>query len=76
MRATLDKLISWMGVLLAIVLLVAGALLLWANQFIGGQVHDQLSDQQITMPTEEALAADEALSEEDREALRPSPVSR
>lgn len=71
MRATLDKLISWMGVLLAVVLLVAGALLLWANSFIGDQVHQQLSDQQITMPTEEALAADEALSDEDREALRP-----
>lgn len=71
MRATLDKLISWMGLLLAIVLLVAGGLLVWANSFIGTQVDQQLSDQQITMPTEEAIDGDEALSEEDREALRP-----
>lgn len=71
MRATLDKLISWMGLLLAIVLLVAGGLLVWANQFIGDQVDQQLSDQGITMPTEEAIDADEALSDEDRDALRP-----
>ena len=50
MRSTLDKLISWTGFLLAIVLLVAGGLLLWANSFVGGQVHDQLSMQNITMP--------------------------
>lgn len=70
-RATLDKLISWMGLLLAIVLLVAGGLLTWASFFINDQVDQQLSDQQITMPTEEALAADEALSEADVEALTP-----
>jgi hypothetical protein len=70
-RATLDKLISWMGLLLAIVLLVAGGLLTWASFFISNQVDVQLSDQQITMPTEEAIAADEALSEEDRAALLP-----
>ena len=71
MRATLDKLISWTGLLLAIVLLVAGGLLTWASTFINSQVDQQLSDQQITMPTEEALAGDEALSEADREALTP-----
>lgn len=71
MRATLDKLISWTGLLLAIVLLVAGGLLTWASTFINSQVDQQLSDQQITMPTEEALAADQNLSDGDREALRP-----
>ena len=71
MRATLDKLISATGLLLAIVLLVAGGLLTWASTFINDQVDQQLSDQQITMPTEEALAGDEALSEADREALTP-----
>ena len=71
MRATLDKLISATGLLLAIVLLVAGGLLTWASTFINSQVDQQLSDQKITMPTEEALAGDEALSEEDREALSP-----
>lgn len=71
MRATLDKLISWMGLLLAVVLLVAGGLLTWASTFIGGQVDQQLSDQAITMPTEEAINSDEALSDEDRAALLP-----
>ena len=71
MRATLDKLISATGLILAIVLLVAGGLLTWASTFINDQVDQQLSDQQITMPTEEALAGDEALSEADREALTP-----
>ena len=51
MRATLDKLISWAGLLLVAVLLVAGGLLTWANSFIGSQVHDQFAQQQITMPT-------------------------
>ena len=69
MRATLDKLISWLGLLLALLLLVAGGLLTWASMFIGDQVDQQLSDQKITMPTEEAIEGDEALSEEDRDEL-------
>ena len=40
MRATLDKLISLGGLLLAIVLLVAGGLLVYASVFIGNEVHD------------------------------------
>jgi hypothetical protein len=55
MRATLDKLISWTGLLLAVVLLVAGGLLTWASSFAGSQVHDQLAMQGITMPTKSAL---------------------
>ena len=55
MRATLDKLISGTGLLLAVVLLVAGGLLTWASSFIGGQVHDQLAMQDITMPAKAAL---------------------
>jgi len=55
MRATLDKLISWTGLLLAVVLLVAGGLLTWASSFIGGQVHDQLAMQDITMPAKAQL---------------------
>ena len=55
MRATLDKLISWTGLLLAAVLLVAGGLLTWASSFIGGQVHDQLAMQDITMPAKAQL---------------------
>ncbi|CAN5171750.1 MAG: hypothetical protein ACSLEW_08545 [Nocardioides sp.] len=57
MRSTLDKLISLTGLLIAAVLLIAGGLLTWANVFIGNQVHDQLSAQDIVMPSGEALAA-------------------
>jgi hypothetical protein len=52
MRATLDKLISGAGLLLAVVLLSGGGLLTWAHSFIGDQVNTQLSEQHITMPTD------------------------
>jgi hypothetical protein len=55
MRATLDKLISWTGLLLAVVLLVAGGLLTWASSFVGDQVHSQLAMQKITMPDKASL---------------------
>jgi hypothetical protein len=55
MRSAFDKLISWAGLALAIVLLAAAGLLAWANTFIGDQVHSQLSMQGITMPAGDAL---------------------
>ena len=68
MRSAFDKLISWTGLLLAAVLLAAGGLLLWANTFIGDQVHDQLTMQDITMPEGDALqglpAADKKVMEQ------------
>jgi hypothetical protein len=57
MRAVLDKLIPWTGLALAVVLLIAGGLLTWANMFIGDQVKDQLTMQDITMPEGEALTS-------------------
>jgi hypothetical protein len=51
MRATLDKLISGAGLLLAVVLLAIAGLATWASVFVGNQVHDQLAAQHITMPT-------------------------
>lgn len=69
MRATFDKVTSWAGLLLAVVLLVAGGLLTWANAFIGNQVHDQLSQQHITMPTSQTGLA--SLPAPDRAALQP-----
>jgi hypothetical protein len=56
MRSVFDKLISWTGVALAALLLAAGGLLTWANNFVGDQVHDQLVMQDITMPSGQALA--------------------
>ena len=50
MRTVLDKLISWTGLALAVVLLAAGGLLTWANVFIDDQVKQQLTMQDITMP--------------------------
>ncbi|HEX5087630.1 MAG TPA: hypothetical protein VFV89_07475 [Nocardioides sp.] len=68
MRSAFDKLISWTGLALSLTLLAAGGLLLWANVFIGNQVHDQLSMQDITMPSGEALSS---LPEADQKALEP-----
>ncbi|KRE61567.1 hypothetical protein [Nostocoides sp. Soil756] len=55
MRSSFDKLISWTGVAVASVLLVAGGLLVWASSFATSNVHDQLAAQQITMPPAAAL---------------------
>ena len=68
MRSAFDKLISWTGLALAVVLLVAGGLLTWANTFINDQVVDQLSMQNITMPEGDALAS---LPKDDANALEP-----
>ncbi len=55
MRSSFDKLISWTGMIIAAVLLVAGGLLTWASSFATSNVHDQLAAQQITMPVAAAL---------------------
>ncbi len=54
-RSALDKLISYTGLTLAAILLVAGGLLTWASSFIGQEVRDQLTAQKITMPSGAAL---------------------
>lgn len=69
MRATLDRLISIFGLLLAILLLVAGGLLTWGYFFIKNEVHDQLAAQKITMPTEQTGLSD--LPADDKAALEP-----
>ena len=66
MRSALDKLISWTGLALVAVLLAAGGLLVWANTFIGDQVHDQLVMQGITMPAGDAVTG---LPKADQKAL-------
>jgi hypothetical protein len=55
MRSSFDKLISWTGIVVAVVLLFAGGLLVWASSFATSNVHDQLKAQQITMPAAAAL---------------------
>ncbi|GAA2529629.1 hypothetical protein [Rarobacter incanus] len=68
-RKSLDKLISATGAVLALVLLLGGALLVWAGQFVDAQVGSQLSAQDITMPQGEAIS--KLANESDRAALEP-----
>ncbi|MET9275326.1 hypothetical protein [Kribbella sp. NPDC003557] len=49
-RKTFDALLTSAGLVLAIVLVAAGGLLLWAHAFVDNQVHDQLAAQQIYFP--------------------------
>jgi len=49
-RKTFDTLASGAGLLIAVVLLFAGALGLWAYSFANSQVHNQLAAQQIYFP--------------------------
>ena len=49
-RKTFDALLTSAGLVLAIVLAVAGGLLVWGSNFVGGQVHDQLAAQKIFFP--------------------------
>jgi len=49
-RRTFDALLTSGGLVLAIILLVAGGLLTWASSFVGNQVKTQLSAQKIFFP--------------------------
>jgi hypothetical protein len=57
-RKTFDAILTAGGLVLAVVLLVAGGLLTWGSSFVSGQVHDQLAAQKIFIPAagSEALA--------------------
>jgi dihydrofolate reductase len=57
-RKTFDAILTAGGLVLAVVLLVAGGLLMWANNFVTDQVHSQLSAEKIFIPAagSEALA--------------------
>jgi hypothetical protein len=55
-RKTLDTLLTAGGLVVAIVLIVAGGLLLWGHQFVSSQVHNQLSQQQVFFPAKGSAA--------------------
>jgi len=55
-RKTFDTILTFGGVVLTIVLLVAGALLMWGSNFANSNVKSQLAQQQITFPTAQQLA--------------------
>ena len=55
-RKALDRLVGWIGLSLAAMLVVAGSLLTWAHNFVGNEVHKQLSAQQIYFPAKGSKA--------------------
>lgn len=54
-RRGIDKFLIGFGVLATLAFAVAGGLLLWGANFADDYVHDELTAQRITFPTEEAL---------------------
>lgn len=56
-RKTFDALLTAGGLVLAVILLVAGGLLTWASAFVGDQVRTQLTQQQIFFPPKGAATA-------------------
>jgi hypothetical protein len=49
-RRTIDRVVSSVGLIVAIVLLAAGGLLAWGHYFVNSQVHNQLAAQKIFFP--------------------------
>ena len=70
LRKTFDLITSSVGMLLAVLLLVAGGLLIWAYTFVNNQVTTQLTEQQITFPAANS-AAIKALPPADAAAMTP-----
>ncbi|WP_026927458.1 hypothetical protein [Granulicoccus phenolivorans] len=68
-RSVLDKLISYVGLILAAVMLVAGGLLTWASVFVAGEVQTQFAAQDITMPSQSDI--DKLENPADKAALQP-----
>jgi hypothetical protein len=54
-RKVLDKLVSSVGVILVVVLVIAGALMTWGHSFVDSNVHNQLAMQQIYFPPKAAF---------------------
>ena len=57
-RKTFDTLMTSGGLLVALLLLVAGGLLSWGSSFVTNQVHDQLAAQKIFFPPKGDATAD------------------
>ena len=54
-RRTIDRILIGFGIVATAAFAIAGGLLLWGNQFSNDYVSDELSSQNITFPTAEAL---------------------
>jgi hypothetical protein len=57
-RTRVDRILIAFGALAAVVLVVAGSLLTWGASFARDYVGDELSSQQITFPSAEALTTE------------------
>ena len=62
-RKAFDILASGVGLVVVVVLVVAGALMLWGNNYVNSNVHNQLAEQQIFFPPKAAFAHPVAGSE-------------
>ena len=62
-RKAFDILASGVGLVVVVVLVVAGALMLWGNSYVDSNVHNQLAEQQIFFPPKVAFAHPVAGSE-------------
>jgi hypothetical protein len=60
-RKTFDAILTAGGLVLAVVLLVAGGLLTWGHNFVSDQVHSQLAQEKIFMPPVGPALADPAI---------------
>lgn len=69
-RRTFDVIASCVGLLLTVMLDVAGALGAWASSYTSSQVHNQLAAQQIVFPTT-GSASFKALPASDQKAVAP-----
>ena len=55
-RRAFDILASGVGLVVVVVLIVAGALMLWGHSYVDTNVHNQLAEQQIFFPPKAAFA--------------------
>jgi len=62
-RSVFDVLTSAVGLVLAVVLIVAGGLLVWGYSYDHNNVHNQLAEQQIFFPPKSAFATAKAGTE-------------
>ncbi len=69
-RSVIDRTISYIGLLLAAVLLAASVVLYFTYTFVHGEVSGQLEPQNIVLPAKDSEAF-KALSQEDQDAVEP-----
>lgn len=69
-RSTIDRIVSSIGLVLAVGLVFLSGALFWAHDFIHSQVEEQLAAQKISFPEKDSPAF-KALNEEDQRAIEP-----